>query len=78
MLIFLTVDADIEYDSKTIELYKKNGFIINNKVQEDKLKVLKDSKKETSTLKTISMRLDILVAEDAEEEDLTGSTKVAI
>lgn len=45
---FITVDADIEYDEKTVEFYYKNGFIENL------------SNKRRNASHTISMRKDIL------------------
>lgn len=52
---FLTVDADIEYDEKTIEFYKKNGFIINNRLE---------YKERAEKYKTISMRKDTFKIEN--------------
>jgi len=43
---FLTVDADIEHDKNVLSFYKKNGFILNNELQ-------------NKNRKTISMRLDL-------------------
>lgn len=44
---FITVDADIEYNSDTPDFYEKNGFVINQ------------SKKRKASDKTVSMRRDI-------------------
>lgn len=44
---FITVDADIEYDPKTVEFYEKNGFVRNQ------------FRKPKSTDFTVSMRKDI-------------------
>jgi tRNA(Met) C34 N-acetyltransferase TmcA len=43
---FLTVDADIEHDKNVLSFYKKNGFILNNELQ-------------NKNRKTVSMRLDL-------------------
>lgn len=42
----ITVDADVEYDEKTVEFYKKNGFVENK------------ANKSRNSRKIISMRLD--------------------
>lgn len=44
---FVTVDADIEYDTDTPQFYEKNGFVVNQ------------SRKRKDTDKTVSMRRDI-------------------
>lgn len=44
---FVTVDADIEYNTDTPEFYRKNGFIVNQ------------SRKRKESDKTVSMRRDI-------------------
>jgi hypothetical protein len=43
---FLTVDADIEHDKNVLSFYRKNGFLLNNELQ-------------NKNRKTISMRLDL-------------------
>jgi len=43
---FLTVDADIEHDKNVLSFYRKNGFILNNELQ-------------NKNRKTVSMRLDL-------------------
>lgn len=47
---FITVDADVEYNKKTTDFYKKNDFIINNR---------SEYKEQEIKYKTISMRKDI-------------------
>ena len=44
---FITIDADIEYDEKTTEYYKKNGFVENL------------ANRSRNARHTVSMRLDI-------------------
>lgn len=48
---FVTVDADIEYDARTVQFYEKNGFVENL------------SNRRRNAKYTISMRKDIFVDE---------------
>lgn len=59
---FITVDADVEYNSKTVEFYEKNGFVYNKQ------------NRRKSAYKTISMRKDIFAQELANEK----ATKEAV
>jgi hypothetical protein len=45
---FITVDADIEHNESVMEFYRKNGFILNDEMNNKKRKI-------------ISMRKDIMV-----------------
>jgi ribosomal protein S18 acetylase RimI-like enzyme len=45
---FITVDADIEHNESVIEFYQKNGFILNDEMNNKKRKI-------------ISMRKDIMI-----------------
>lgn len=51
---FITVDADIDYDPSTVDLYLKNGFTYN------------ETERKKTRMK--SMRLDILNHEDVEHQ----------
>ncbi len=52
---FIDVDADIQYDQDLIDFYSKNGFLINEEFK-------------GRNQKTISMRLEFLNLEEAEEQ----------
>jgi hypothetical protein len=58
---FIVVDVDIQYDSKTIDFYIKNGFVVNESIRTK------------SDSQTISMRLDIFSDIDDEELESTGT-----